>query len=261
MDKPSRDALIAHYGPTVEPKTRNSTRSPDGEDFLYMHHNMLKNINQFLKSKGKDMVPAWKTLPRFDDKLHPSTDFAESQETFDAWEKEYLDIEKVKAMTLGEYGEKIERTIHNNMHMRFMNPADMEIPTDPLDPDWEKTYSKLFDDPAYDYLGGTYSSHVNPVFFMLHGWVDERIQTWLDAHGYKTIGDANECGGKADCYVWLSDAAYAANIDRTPWEGVAPGAERNGLSLHNHSVPTGPVPGLSVKARALLYQTRRMGGF
>ncbi len=260
LDKTDQDALKAHFGATVEPPTRNATGRPDGEDFLYMHHNMLKNISQFLKSKGKEMVPAWKTLPRFDDKSHPSTDFAQSQEIFDGWEKDYLDVEQIKNMTLGEYGEKIEQTIHNNMHMRFMNPADMEIPTDPLDPEWEKKYSKLFDDPAYDYLGGTYSSHVNPVFFMLHGWVDDRIQTWLDAHGYKAIGSTDECKGVPNCYVWLSDKAYGS-IDRTPWEGVAPGADRNGLGLHNHSIPTGPVPGLSVKSRALLYQTRRMGGF
>ncbi|HET9237870.1 MAG TPA: hypothetical protein VFO10_11495 [Oligoflexus sp.] len=261
MDQKDKDALISHYGPGVAPPQRNRQGTPDGEDFLYMHHNMLKTISQSMASQGKTMVPAWKVLPRFDDKNHPSTDWGSDQETFDTWEKDYRDIEKVKGMTLGEYGQRIEQTIHNNMHMRFLNPADMEIPGDPLDPEWERKFSRLFDDPSYDYLGGTYSSHVNPVFFMLHGWVDDRIQTWLEAHGYKSIGSAEECSGKTDCYVWLSDKAYAADIDRKPWEGVAPGPSRNGMALHQHSVPTGPVPGLSVKARARLYQTRRMGGF
>jgi len=157
--------------------------------------------------------------------------------------------------------------------MRFMNPNDLEIPGDPLDPEWEKKFSKLFDDPAYDYLGGTYSSHVNPVFFRVHGWVDDRIQTWLDAHGYQSIGLASECQGKTACYTWLSDPAYVIEESQgvtdkkydarpwMPWEGVAPGPARSPMGLHNHSIPVGPVPKLSVKARARIYSTRRMGGF
>jgi hypothetical protein len=261
LGQADREALIAHFGPTVAPPSRNPTRSPDGEDFLYMHHNMLKAIGQYLGTQGKTMVPAWKVLPRFEDPAHPSTDYAATQDVFDTWEKDYQDKEKIKAMTLGEYGQAIEETIHNNMHMRFLNPADMDIPGDPLDPEWEKKYSKLFDDPSYDYLGGTYSSHVNPVFFMLHGWVDDRIQTWLEVHGYQNIGSAAECQGKSSCYVWLSDPAYQIEAGDSPWEGVAPGAARSGLGLHHHNVPTGAVPNLSVKARARLYQTRRMGGF
>jgi len=31
-------------------------------------------------------------------------------------------------------------------------------------------------------LGDFYSSHVNPVFWRLHGWVDDRIEDWFAAH-------------------------------------------------------------------------------
>lgn len=261
MLPPDREVLVNRFGPSVAPPMRNGKRNPDGEDFLFMHHNMLKSVRSFLESKGKTMVPAWKVLPRFDDKVHPSVAVRQTQADFDTWEKNLQDVERIKTMTLGEYGEEIERTIHNAMHMRFRSLDTMDIPVDPLDPNWEQAYSKVFDDPANDYLGGTYSSHVNPVFFMIHGWVDDRIQTWLEAHGKKTIGTQAECKGQTSCYVWLSDTEYDGNFIGTEWEGIAPGPERNGAGLHNHSMKLGPVPGLSAHAHALLYKTRRMGGF
>lgn len=46
---------------------------------------------------------------------------------------------------------------------------------DSIDPKW--------DDPSYNYLGDTYSSHVNPIFWKLHGWVDDRIEDWKNANG------------------------------------------------------------------------------
>ncbi|MGW4103666.1 hypothetical protein [Streptomyces sp. NPDC004976] len=43
-----------------------------------------------------------------------------------------------------------------------------------VDPKW--------DDSAYNWLGDTYSSHVNPLFWKLHGWVDARIDDWMAAN-------------------------------------------------------------------------------
>jgi hypothetical protein len=39
-----------------------------------------------------------------------------------------------------------------------------------------------WDDPRYDWLGDTYSSHVNSTFWRLHGWVDDRIEDWKKAN-------------------------------------------------------------------------------
>ena len=36
--------------------------------------------------------------------------------------------------------------------------------------------------PRDDYLGEFFSSHVNPLFWRLHGWVDYRIEDWFNAH-------------------------------------------------------------------------------
>ena len=84
------------------------------------------------------------------------------------------------ALPLGALGNIIEFTIHNQMHMRWTAP-----PRDPstgaiaarsdfdFDPKW--------DDPRNDFLGDFYSSHVSPVFWRLHGWVDDRIEDWYQA--------------------------------------------------------------------------------
>jgi hypothetical protein len=39
-----------------------------------------------------------------------------------------------------------------------------------------------WDDPSYNWLGDTYSSHVNPTFWKLHGWVDRCIDGWMAAN-------------------------------------------------------------------------------
>ncbi len=43
-------------------------------------------------------------------------------------------------------------------------------------------FSEKWDDPRYDWLGEFYSSHVNPIFWRLHGWIDDRIENWFAAH-------------------------------------------------------------------------------
>ena len=88
-------------------------------------------------------------------------------------------------LSLGALGNLIEFTIHNWMHMRWANDKGALLP-DPKT--GELKYRDTFDfdpmwsDPKYDYLGEFYSSHVNPLFWRLHGWVDDRIEDWFNAH-------------------------------------------------------------------------------
>ena len=60
-------------------------------------------------------------------------------------------------------------------------------------------FDDKWDDPKYDYLGEFYSSHVNPLFWRLHGWVDDRIEDWFNAH----------------------NAAHAGEIQRIEYQGIA----------------------------------------
>ncbi len=44
-----------------------------------------------------------------------------------------------------------------------------------------------WDDVSYAWLGDTYSSHVNSIFWKIHGWVDDRIEDWKRANN--VVGD------------------------------------------------------------------------
>jgi hypothetical protein len=84
--------------------------------------------------------------------------------------------------TLGELGSRLEFSIHNALHMRWSSQPTMNRPdADPTQPD--ATIPTAFDDPSYDFLGDTYSSHVNYIFWKLHGWIDNRIEDWKAANG------------------------------------------------------------------------------
>jgi hypothetical protein len=100
-------------------------------------------------------------------------------------------------ISLGALGNLLEFEIHNQMHMRWSSiPLDPES-GEPSDRDPFDTDSK-WDNPEYDYLGDFYSSHVNPLFWRLHGWVDDRIEDWYKAH----------------------EAIHAGEIERFEYQGI-----------------------------------------
>ena len=85
------------------------------------------------------------------------------------------------SLPLGALGNLLEFTIHNQMHMRWTTvPRHPNTGTvgqrGPFD------FNPTWDDPRNDNLSDFYSSHVNPVFWRLHGWVDDRIDDWFRAH-------------------------------------------------------------------------------
>jgi hypothetical protein len=84
-------------------------------------------------------------------------------------------------ISLGALGNLIEFEIHNQMHMRWSSIPRDPRSGEPLERD-SFDFDNKWDDPKYDYLGDFYSSHVNPIFWRLHGWVDDRIEDWFNAH-------------------------------------------------------------------------------
>ena len=163
-----------------------------GEDFFYMHRQMIAHVNSLLAQVNDPAYPkieGWKNVPPPGDTDYPvptlpGLESVKSDEfytnTMFPWEKKYTDTTYLKSVTLGQLGADLEFTIHNNMHMRWAAPSQVGYRpstslTKPVDVKW--------DDPAYDYLGDTYSSHVNPIFWKLHGWVDDRIEDWAKANG------------------------------------------------------------------------------
>lgn len=178
-----------------------------GEDFLYMHRGMIAAVDAKLREVNDPSYPRvepWEQIPRPD-----STEFAvpPTWETGDAdlnaylqetksadyfetrirpWEDEYTSPARLRNMSLGELGSRIEFTIHNRMHMRWCSEPALGIRPD-VDDARPDEINVAWDAPQYDWLGDTYSSHVNPTFWRLHGWVDARIEDWKRANG--VVGD------------------------------------------------------------------------
>lgn len=215
----ARRSLLRELGWQPGPKEaeRNATgpgrySNGAGEDFLFMHRQMIDQVRAIESIASWRSVPGTSALASFaqDFEAHqvgnpdgfalpdawivpgdPDTShwLHELRRTstlygrFLAWEAKYTDPVYLGGVTLGEMGARIEATIHNWMHMRWASmPRDPDtgeaIPEGRAPLDFDDKWSE----PEYDYLGETFSSHVNPIFWRLHGWVDDRIDDWFRAH-------------------------------------------------------------------------------
>lgn len=201
-------------------RTRRPLRDNDsGEDFLFMHRRMLARVNTILAQAGDPhytRVEGWKRLPPPGDSDYPVPEFPDSgleevksDEYFEQyvapWERQYTDPDYLRGVTLGQLGSDLEFTIHNDLHMRWAAPSPIgyrpnTVVAAEIDAKW--------DAPAYSYLGDTYSSHVNPIFWKLQGWVDDRIEDWKRAHGI-----VGEIGWVGD---WLGPEAHDRHLDHGP---------------------------------------------
>ena len=194
---PPRPALIRLPNEQAQINTANNS----GEDFLYMHRQMIFATNLKLSQIADPSYPhvePWSMLPSIGDLEYPvpqpwDTDdpglnayLTESKSdafftgTMQNWESQYRDRTLLQSVSLGELGARIEFTIHNRMHIRWCNEMDRRPDSDPTNPD---SIDPIWDASSYDWLGDTYSSHVNDVFWKLHGWVDDCIDAWAQANG------------------------------------------------------------------------------
>ena len=194
--KPPRPALSESNPATGDQTPLLNNNS--GEDFLFMHREMIKLVNQILNDVSDPQYPkveGWKIIPRPDDLDYPvpptwagadpifeTTKSVEFFDNFLRWENRFTNPNFLSQITLGGLGSRLEFSIHNMMHLRWSSqPIPQERPF--VDATSADTIDVQFDDPSYDFLGDTYSSHVNPIFWKLHGWIDDRIEDWKNAHG------------------------------------------------------------------------------
>jgi hypothetical protein len=197
-----------------------------GEDFLFMHRWMIKMVRDDHAGHGLPPPAAWKSLPsprvaqtvyspvtnsagvvEFKKDIAASgnmvpltADWVKTQEYFNTimrqWERNFTNVGTLSSLSLGALGNLLEFTIHNAMHNRWFTPArdpdTGELIVDPVsgEPSERPTFdfSDKWSSPKYDYLGEFYSSHVNPVFWRLHGWVDDRIDDWFRAQEASSPG-------------------------------------------------------------------------
>lgn len=206
-----------------------------GEDFLFMHRQMLALANDILarvNSPDYPRVEGWPRVPSPGDTDYPVPEFPDSgleeiksdgyfYQTILPLGRRYTDADYLGSVTLGQLGSDIEFTIHNDLHMRWAAPSPVGYrPSTAI----TQTIAAQWDSPAYDYLGDTYSSHVNPVFWKLHGWVDDRIEDWKRAH---SVAGEIEWRG-----TWVGPAAHHEHHHDDEADSVRPdGTVRDELSL------------------------------
>lgn len=119
-------------------------------------------------------------------------------------------------LTLGAYGNLLEFTLHNWMHMRWAtvsrDPDDGTVKgrgTFDVDERWDHAKN--------DYLGDFHSSHVNPIFWKLHGWVDERIEDWFRAHEAAHPGQVKKAVVRG--IAWFEKGPWVVKVDPFDWPG------------------------------------------
>jgi hypothetical protein len=207
--EPPRPAYVRSTPPRV------GVINNSGEDFLYMHRVMIASVNMRLREIGDPAYPkieGWKQIPAPGDQEYPTppgwdtgidelNTYLENVKSDDFYnqrvkpaESQFTDNAYLKTISLGELGARLEFTIHNWLHMRFCSEVSEMRP----DPDeFSTTIDTKWDDPHYNWLGDTYASHVHPLFWKLHGWVDDRVEDWKKAH--QISGEINWVG------KWVGD--------------------------------------------------------
>jgi hypothetical protein len=156
-----------------------------GLDFLGMHREMIKQVDGILATavdanwprvvgwspipfQASDtdwpMPPAWPGMPSF---LAAPKSVTSATQQRNAVNQGYRNANALRSVSLDQLGSIIEGNIHNWMHLRWAARPIVDV--DGVD-------------PANDYLAAPWSSHVNPVFWKLHGWIDDTIKAWEQAN-------------------------------------------------------------------------------
>jgi hypothetical protein len=121
---------------------------------------------------------------------------------------------------LGELGALIEFSVHNDMHMRWSAlPRDPQT-NEPI-PAGRRVgdIDSRWDNPRNNYLGDFYSSHVNPIFWRLHGWIDDRIDDWFRAHEHRHPGAVRR--RQIDGVDWFEAGHWVEPVTPWVWGGSA----------------------------------------
>lgn len=198
---------------------RREDKQDVGEEFLQMHHVMIANLTQHLQAHGCTPYNRWSEPPSDKDEIYPVFDPRVPKnggfELMRQWHQQVTSPEVLSnpSVTLGAFGEYLENGLHNSMHMRHANPKGAISAFNQLPAFFnisEDANSEL-NRPSNDWLGHPYSSHVNPFFWRLHGYIEDRLNAWLAAHNFKGFLGENGCNDENICYKW-----------RRPWAGVVP---------------------------------------
>ncbi|MGF6209758.1 PvdJ/PvdD/PvdP-like protein [Pseudomonas frederiksbergensis] len=239
-------------------------RNGSGVDFFFMHRHMLAT------ARSMQDLPSWPNFPMpqpelerdrqgfaryFDNhdgaSLPPTWLAGEDPEytqwvsdiktaetyhsNFQVWESQYRDPRYLSKLTLGQFGSEVELGLHDWLHMRWASvPRDpsngqpVPFARDPSD------FAARWFGPENDFLGDPFSSHVNPVFWHFHGWIDDRLEDWFRAHERFHPGEVTRL--EVNGVPWFAPGRFVEVDD--PWLGP---------STHGCSTTPGLQAGKSVE--------------
>lgn len=239
-------------------------RNGSGVDFLFMHRHMLNAARTFQplpswphfplpqpnveydrhgfaryfdNHDGYSVPPTWRAPD--DDDYTQWVAAIKAQETFcsnfQVWESQYQDPLYLSRMTLGELGSELEMNLHDWLHMCWAsvprdpsNGAPVPFARDPSD------FAARWYNAENDFLGDPFSSHVNPVFWGFHGWIDDRIEDWFRAHERHNPGQVSRL--QVNGVKWFAPGRWNEVAD--PWLGP---------TTHGCNTTPGQFPGKSVE--------------
>jgi len=230
------------------PETTNGS----GVDFLYMHREMIAEFDKAMVNAGANSDIGWQVVPEpgRPSSTHPGIDVPTEWELPDGlkwlqrrfavvksdefywcrmrwWDRDFHNHGYLRTLSLGQLGSILETSIHNDMHMRWAAaPRDPETDVVLVLGRPETSIDNKWDAPAYDFLGETYSSHVNPIFWRLHKWVDGIIDEWFDAHEGHHPGEISKT--TLNGVKWFESEGWIETD--SPWSSPSPHA--------HHDVPS-----------------------
>ncbi|CAG8871186.1 hypothetical protein PS627_04346 [Pseudomonas fluorescens] len=251
-------------GEERDARGRHKDRNGSGEDFLFMHRHMLGTARSlqdlpswpsfplpqpelerdragfaryFDNQDGNALPPTW--LAAGDTQYTQWVSDIKNADTFhgnfQVWESRYTDAQYLSQLTLGQFGSEVELGLHDWLHMRWAS-----VPRDPVN-DMPVPMARTPHDFAgrwfaaeNDFLGDPFSSHVNPVFWRFHGWIDDRIEDWFRAHQRFHPGEVSR--QTVNGVPWFAPGRWVGVAD--PWLGP---------DTHGCSTVPGLRPGRSVE--------------
>ncbi|WP_095148037.1 PvdJ/PvdD/PvdP-like protein [Pseudomonas sp. Irchel s3a18] len=220
-------------------------RNGSGIDFFFMHRHMLGT------ARSLQDLPSWQFFPlpqpslerdrpgfaryfdNHDGSALPPTWLAEGDDVyaqwvsdiktaetyhsnFQVWESRYRDPGYLSKLTLGQFGSELELGLHDWLHMRWAS-----VPRDPSNgqpvPFARDTadFAPRWFAAENDFLGDPFSSHVSPVFWQFHGWIDDRIEDWFRAHERFHPGEVRRL--HVNGVPWFAQGRWVEVAD--PWLG------------------------------------------
>ena len=167
-------------------------QSGSGVDFLQMHRLMIAHVNSLLTKAGDANYPAvsgwteipwdhndpeWPMPPAFPGDSPNETAViqlckgqAQTDQMRNLVAMRLRNPEWLRNVSLDRLGIVIEGGIHGWMHIHWS-----------ARPWYTRAQGQDENDIRNDYLGRPSSSHVNVVFWKLHGWIDDTIGHWETA--------------------------------------------------------------------------------